>query len=95
MSYLECIYYPLKGPFETSFARLDLSTTLPSARSENSDAARSISGSSRFYAAVNSEAPHSPATGTRRLETAPVANEIVADDEQHKREPLRTMSDSY
>ena len=66
----------------TSFARLDLSRTLPSARSGNSDAARSNFGSSSFYAAVNSEAPHSPATGTQRLETAPVANEIVADDEQ-------------
>ena len=68
----------------TSFARLDLSRTLPSARSGNSDAARSNSGSSRFYAAVNSEAPHSPATGTQRLETVPVANEIVADDVQHR-----------
>ena len=57
--------------------------TLYSARRGNSDAARSNSGSSRFYAAVNSEAPHSPTTGTHRLETAPVANEIVADDEQH------------
>ena len=78
--------------FETSFARLDLLRTLPSARSGYSDAARSNSGSGSFYAAVISEAPHSPATGTRRLETAPVANEIVADDEQLKREPLRTMS---